>query len=359
MIIVPKGYDYAKYQGEFVGTGHLQDARATHRTSGATFVRNPYYWGKAAIPSEIQWTFYSAEDADGGGSRGRRRSTVLDQFSVSTSPQLLDGKYNLAKLQGFPCTVSSRCGRDFEALHEQIRPPGDRLVRSTGLELVAVPLQGLRRCRQRQPVCSRASPRRSDRHRGSRNAARTSGWPSSCSPRAEYARGFKAPLVTESHEEMARARPDRQGLGWQDRASTSTSRSRTPNKYYGSARVRELRLARRRDEPGRLRRSLGRRTCSSRRRCRPTTRRLARVPGTPLVSTTPSLRQACRASTSQLSDLTSQRTARQGDRDACCSTRRRSSIPTSTTTSRRTQKNVSGVYPTPISQFFLWNVTKS
>ena len=48
----------------------------------------------------------------------------LDQFFVSTSPQLLNGTYNIIKLRASGHReLSMRC--DLGAVQEQVRPPGD------------------------------------------------------------------------------------------------------------------------------------------------------------------------------------------------------------------------------------------
>ena len=49
MIIVPNNYDYANYQKDWVGTGHFMMSSYTPNV-GATFVRNPHYWGNAGAP---------------------------------------------------------------------------------------------------------------------------------------------------------------------------------------------------------------------------------------------------------------------------------------------------------------------
>jgi peptide/nickel transport system substrate-binding protein len=98
MVIVPNGYDYSNYQKDWVGTGHFKMSSYTPNV-GATFVPNPYYWGTPAIPSEIQWTFYASETPMTAALEANEID-CLDQFFVSTSPQLLNGSYNIIKLKG-------------------------------------------------------------------------------------------------------------------------------------------------------------------------------------------------------------------------------------------------------------------
>jgi len=97
MIIVPKGYDYADYQKQFVGTGHFMMSSYSAGV-GATYVRNPYYWGKAAIPEKVEWTFYASETPMAAALEAGQID-CMDQFTVSTSPQLLNGSYNVINLE--------------------------------------------------------------------------------------------------------------------------------------------------------------------------------------------------------------------------------------------------------------------
>jgi peptide/nickel transport system substrate-binding protein len=97
MIILPKGYDPAKWQSSFIGTGPFVLGSYTPK-SGATFTRNEQYWGKKALPSQTQFTFYDTQNpsilALTGGT-----IDVVGQFSVSGGQALLNGSYNVIKLK--------------------------------------------------------------------------------------------------------------------------------------------------------------------------------------------------------------------------------------------------------------------
>ncbi|MGH9304243.1 MAG: ABC transporter substrate-binding protein [Acidimicrobiales bacterium] len=97
MIVVPKNYDYANYQKDFIGTGHFKMQSYTPN-QGAVFVRNPYYWGKAALPKEVQFTFYPEEPPLSSALQSGDLDCI-DQFSVAVSPQLLHGNFNIANLK--------------------------------------------------------------------------------------------------------------------------------------------------------------------------------------------------------------------------------------------------------------------
>ncbi len=97
MIILPKGYDPAKWESTFIGTGPFKLGSYTPK-SGATFTRNEAYWGTMAKPSQTQFTFYDTQNpmvlALTGGT-----INVVGQFAVSGAEELLTGSYNIIKLK--------------------------------------------------------------------------------------------------------------------------------------------------------------------------------------------------------------------------------------------------------------------
>ncbi|HEY1004470.1 MAG TPA: ABC transporter substrate-binding protein, partial [Streptosporangiaceae bacterium] len=97
MIILPKGYDPAKWESTFIGTGPFKLGSYTPK-SGATFTRNESYWGKKALPSSTQFTFYSTQPPSVVALTGGTID-VLGQFSVSGGEALLTGSYNIIKLK--------------------------------------------------------------------------------------------------------------------------------------------------------------------------------------------------------------------------------------------------------------------
>jgi peptide/nickel transport system substrate-binding protein len=97
MIIVPNGYDYGDYQKSFIGTGRFKMVSYTPNV-GATFVRNPHYWGRAALPAKTEFTFYATDPAVSAALEAGSIDTI-DQFTVSTSPQLLNGNFHVIALK--------------------------------------------------------------------------------------------------------------------------------------------------------------------------------------------------------------------------------------------------------------------
>jgi peptide/nickel transport system substrate-binding protein len=98
MVVVPKDSDPGKYEKTFPGTGRFMMSSYTPNV-GATYVRNPHYWGNKALPSKIDWTFYADE---GPMAQALQAGSIdaLGQFTVSTSPQLLTGGFNVISVRG-------------------------------------------------------------------------------------------------------------------------------------------------------------------------------------------------------------------------------------------------------------------
>jgi peptide/nickel transport system substrate-binding protein len=96
MIIVPDRYDFGEYQKSFIGTGRFMKTSYTPEV-GATFVRNPHYWGTPAKPAKIEFTFYSSQAAMTLALQGGQID-VNDGFSIGSSPQLVHGGFNVIRL---------------------------------------------------------------------------------------------------------------------------------------------------------------------------------------------------------------------------------------------------------------------
>jgi peptide/nickel transport system substrate-binding protein len=97
MIIIPNGQNPATWQSTFVGTGPFVLKSYTPNV-GASFTRNPGYWGKKALPAATQFTFYASETPSVLALTGGTID-VLGQFSVAGGPQLLSGSYNVSRLR--------------------------------------------------------------------------------------------------------------------------------------------------------------------------------------------------------------------------------------------------------------------
>jgi peptide/nickel transport system substrate-binding protein len=97
MIILPNGYDPAKWQSSFIGTGPFVLSSYTPKV-GASFTRNESYWGTKALPSATQFTFYDTQTPEILALTAGTID-VVGQFSVAGAEQLLSGSYNIIKLK--------------------------------------------------------------------------------------------------------------------------------------------------------------------------------------------------------------------------------------------------------------------
>jgi peptide/nickel transport system substrate-binding protein len=194
MIIVPNGYDYANYQREFVGTGHFK-MKSYNPTSGAVFVRNPHYWGKPALPEQVQFAFY-ADEPPMTAALEADAIDCMDQFSVATSPQLLSGAYNVISLK-------SAAHREL-SMRNDIIPFNNRLVRQAialTLDRPAI-VKGLFKGRAQvgndspfAPIFKSTNtsvPQRKQNLKLARQLLAKAGYP----------RGFSSPLYTATIQEM-------------------------------------------------------------------------------------------------------------------------------------------------------------
>jgi peptide/nickel transport system substrate-binding protein len=96
MIIVPDRYDFGEYQKSFAGTGRFMKTSYTPGV-GATFVRNPHYWGAPARPAKLEFTFYASEAAMTAALQAGQID-ANDGFSIGASPQLARGSFNVIRL---------------------------------------------------------------------------------------------------------------------------------------------------------------------------------------------------------------------------------------------------------------------
>jgi peptide/nickel transport system substrate-binding protein len=97
MIILPKGYDPAKWQSTFVGTGPFV-LKSYTTNQGATFTANPDYWGPKPKPAGTNFTFYATQ-TPAISALVSGTIDVIGQFSVTGGEQLLSGGYNIIKLK--------------------------------------------------------------------------------------------------------------------------------------------------------------------------------------------------------------------------------------------------------------------
>jgi peptide/nickel transport system substrate-binding protein len=99
MIILPSGYDPAKWQSTFIGTGPFVLKSYTPKV-GASFTRNEAYWGTKALPAATEFTFYDSQTPQILALTGGTLD-VVGQFAVAGGEQLLapGAPYNITRLR--------------------------------------------------------------------------------------------------------------------------------------------------------------------------------------------------------------------------------------------------------------------
>ena len=227
MIIVPNNYDYANYSKHWVGTGHFMMKSYTPNI-GATFVRNPHYWGTPAIPSTIEWTFYPAETQMTTALEANQID-CLDQFFVSTSPQLLHGVYNISRLRA--------SGHRELSMRTDLAPFNNKYVRQAMAllldrpALVSTVFKGYADIGNDSPfapvfpttVGPPAVPQRAQNIKLAKQLLAKGGVP----------RGFKTPFYTEQRQEMPQVA--QYIKAWAAEVGVDiTLDIEPPNKYYGN-----------------------------------------------------------------------------------------------------------------------------
>jgi peptide/nickel transport system substrate-binding protein len=226
MIIVPNNFNFTDYQKSFPGTGRFMMQSYTPQV-GATFVRNPHYWGKPALPAKIEFTFYP-EEAPMSAALQAGAIDTMDQFSVATSPQLLNGSYNVVSLKAATNRQLS--------MRTDIAPFTSKFVRQAvaySLDrpaIVSALFKGHATIGNDSPFASvfksadTSVPQRAQNLKLAKELLARGGVP----------RGFKTPLLTETTQEI----PHYAQIIKQAAAQIGVDIDltiETPTKYYGSS----------------------------------------------------------------------------------------------------------------------------
>jgi peptide/nickel transport system substrate-binding protein len=226
MIIVPDGYDYGDYEKSFIGTGKFVKTSYTPNV-GATFIRNPHYWGRPALPAKLEFTFYPGEAARTAALEAGSVDCV-DQFAVAVSPQLLNRNYNII-------SVKASSHREL-SMRNDIHPFTNKLVRQAiayTLDrpgIVAALFKGYAQVGNDSPfapvfkAANTSVPQRVKNLKLAKELLAKAGVP----------RGFATPLITEELQEM----PDYAQIVKQSAAQIGVDiklTTETTTKYYGQA----------------------------------------------------------------------------------------------------------------------------
>jgi peptide/nickel transport system substrate-binding protein len=226
MIIVPKGFDFGNYQKDWPGTGRLMKASYTPNV-GASLVRNPHYWGTKALPSRIDFTFYQTE-APAAAALQAGAIDAMHQFSVSVSPQLLTGGFNVISLKAATHRQLS--------MRNDMGPFKNKLVRQAiayTLDrpgIVAALFKGQAVVGNDSPFAPTFRSTNTSVPQRTKNIAKAKQLLS----QAGVPNGFSTPLLTETTQEM----PQFAQIIKQSAAQIGVNISltiETPTKYYGQA----------------------------------------------------------------------------------------------------------------------------
>jgi peptide/nickel transport system substrate-binding protein len=97
-IIVPKGTDFSKWQSTFIGTGGFKLQSYT-QNQGASFVRNPDWWGGKTYLDGTNFSFYGSAAPQVLALQGGQVDAIV-QFAASSGEALLKNPaYNIVHYQ--------------------------------------------------------------------------------------------------------------------------------------------------------------------------------------------------------------------------------------------------------------------
>ncbi|SOE82503.1 peptide/nickel transport system substrate-binding protein [Caballeronia arationis] len=88
-VILPANFS-GSYEKSFIGTGPLKFERYTPKV-GASFVRNPDYWGEKALPDRVTFAFYADQQAQLLALQGRQ-ADVMGDFTVQGGLSVLNNR---------------------------------------------------------------------------------------------------------------------------------------------------------------------------------------------------------------------------------------------------------------------------
>jgi peptide/nickel transport system substrate-binding protein len=86
-VILPANFS-GPYEKSFMGTGAFKLEKYTPKV-GASFVRNPEYWGEKALPDRVQFSFYADQQAQLLAMQGRQ-ADVMGDFTVQGGVSILN-----------------------------------------------------------------------------------------------------------------------------------------------------------------------------------------------------------------------------------------------------------------------------
>ena len=247
MIIIPNNYDPANWQSSFVGTGPFVMKSYTAKV-GASFTRNEQYWGTKALPAGTEFTFY-ADQTPEILALSSGTIDVVGQFAVSGGEQLLasGAPYNVIRLK-------SSAHRELSMRCDQAPFTDPRVRQAIALTLdrpaiVQALFKGYADLGNDSPFAPVFPSTNTSVPQRAQDIAKAK----SLLAAAGHSTGFSS----HPHHRAARARSRSSRRSWcsprRPSGSTSSLTVETLVDVLRPGHVRELGLARRHHEPGRLR----------------------------------------------------------------------------------------------------------
>jgi peptide/nickel transport system substrate-binding protein len=194
-IIVPKGTDFDKWQDTFIGTGAFK-LKSYQQNFGASFTRNPHWWGGKAYLDGSQYNFYESAQPQVVALQGGQVDVIV-QFAAAGGQALFNNPD--FKVLSYKASVhrelSMRCDQ----------PPFNdaRVRRAVALSLdrpamLKALLNGYGTIGNDNPFAPLFPSRNTSVPQRTQNLAEAK----KLMAQAGHARGFSAPMYTEQNQEM-------------------------------------------------------------------------------------------------------------------------------------------------------------
>jgi peptide/nickel transport system substrate-binding protein len=226
-IIVPKGTDFSKWQSTFIGTGGFK-LKSYTQNEGASFVRNPDWWGGKTYLDGTNFTFYNAAAPQVLALQGGQVDVIV-QFAASSGEALFNNPaYTIVH---YPASVH----RELSLRND--RPPFNdpRVRRAVALTLnrpamISSLLKGYGQIGNDNPFAPQFASRDPSVPQRQQNVAQAK----QLMAAAGHAGGVTAPLYTEINQEIPLLAQVIKGAA-ADAGITFDLHVETQDAYYGKS----------------------------------------------------------------------------------------------------------------------------
>ncbi|HEX5194963.1 MAG TPA: ABC transporter substrate-binding protein [Solirubrobacteraceae bacterium] len=194
-IIVPKGTDFDKWQNTFIGTGAFT-LKSYQANFGASFTRNPHWWGGKAYLDGSQFSFYGSAEPQVVALQGGQVDVIV-QFAAAGGQALLHNPD--FKVLNYKASVH----REFSMRCDQAPFNDARVRRAVALSLdrpamLKALLNGYGTIGNDNPFAPLFPSRNPSVPQRTQNLPEAK----KLMAQAGHARGFSAPLYTEQNQEI-------------------------------------------------------------------------------------------------------------------------------------------------------------